>query len=230
MRLQGKTALVTGAARGIGLEFARAYLAEGARVALADINAEAVAQAAASLGPQAMAVQMDVTRQDSIDAGKTAAIIAMVAVVLYMWASYGLFGVFANIALAMNMALILAALSAVGGTLTLPGIAGIVLTIGMAVDANVLVFERIREELRVQISAARAIEIGYEKALSAIIDANITTFITAVVLWAVGAGPVRGFAITLGIGIITSVFTALYVTRLLVELWFNWRKPKTVYV
>ncbi len=168
--------------------------------------------------------------QDSIDAGKVAAVVAMVAVVVYMSASYGLFGIFANVALAINMALIFAALSAVGGTLTLPGIAGIVLTIGMAVDANVLVFERIREELRNQKSAARAIEIGYEKALSAIIDANITTFITAVVLWAVGAGPVRGFAITLGIGIITSVFTALFVTRLFVELWFNWRKPKTVYV
>ncbi len=168
--------------------------------------------------------------QDSIDAGRVAAIVAMLAVVLYMWASYGLFGLFANIALAINMALIFAALSAVGGTLTLPGIAGIVLTIGMAVDANVLVFERIREELRTQKSPARAIEIGYEKALSAIIDANITTFITAVVLFAVGAGPVRGFAITLGIGIIMSVFTALYVTRVLVELWFNWRKPKTVYI
>ena len=168
--------------------------------------------------------------QDSIDAGKTAAIVAMLAVMLYIWASYGLFGMFANVALAVNMALIFAALSAVGGTLTLPGIAGIVLTIGMAVDANVLVYERIREELRTQKSPARAIEIGYEKALSAIIDANITTFITAVVLWAVGAGPVRGFAITLGIGIIMSVFTALFVTRLLVEIWFNWRKPKTVYV
>jgi preprotein translocase subunit SecD len=168
--------------------------------------------------------------QDSIDAGRLAAIIAMLAVVLYMWASYGLFGVFANIALAINMALIIGALSAVGGTLTLPGIAGIVLTIGMAVDANVLVFERIREELRLNKSAARAIEIGYEKALSSIIDANITTFIAAAVLFAVGAGPVRGFAITLGIGIVTSVFTALYVTRLLIELWYNWRRPKTVFI
>jgi preprotein translocase subunit SecD len=103
-----------------------------------------------------------------------------------------------------------------------------VLTIGMAVDANVLVFERIREELRVNKSPARAIELGYERALSAIIDANITTFITAVVLFTVGAGPVRGFAITLGIGIITSVFTALFVTRFIVELWFGWRRPKTV--
>jgi preprotein translocase subunit SecD len=168
--------------------------------------------------------------QDSIDAGRVAAVVAMLAVVAYMIASYGLFGVFANIALAFNMALIFAVLSAVGGTLTLPGIAGLVLTIGMAVDANVLVYERIREELRIQKSAARAIEIGYEKAMSAIIDANITTFITAVVLYVVGAGPVRGFAIVLGVGIITSVFTALFVTRLLIAAWFNWRKPKTVIV
>jgi preprotein translocase subunit SecD len=168
--------------------------------------------------------------QDSIDAGRVAAAVAMVAVAAFMWASYGLFGFLANVALLVNMALLFGALSLVGGTLTLPGIAGIVLTIGMAVDANVLVFERIREELRNQKSPARAIEIGYERALSAIIDANITTFITAVVLFAVGAGPVRGFAITLGLGIITSVFTALYVTRALVEIWFNWRRPKTVTV
>ena len=155
---------------------------------------------------------------------------AGLAVAIYMVASYGLFGVFANIALAINIALIFAALSAVGGTLTLPGIAGIVLTIGMAVDANVLVFERIREELRANKSAARAIELGYERALSAIIDANITTFITAVVLFTVGAGPVRGFAITLGIGIITSVFTAIFVTRIIVEYWYRWRKPATVVV
>jgi preprotein translocase subunit SecD len=167
---------------------------------------------------------------DSIAAGKVAALVAGVAVMIYMVASYGLFGIFANIALAINVALIFAALSAVGGTLTLPGIAGIVLTIGMAVDANVLVFERIREELRVQKNPGRAIELGYERALSAIIDANITTFITAVILFTVGAGPVRGFAITLGIGIITSVFTALYVTRVLVEFWYRSRRPATVTV
>jgi len=167
---------------------------------------------------------------DSIEAGKTAAMVAGVAVAIYMVASYGLFGVFANVALAINIALMFAALSAVGGTLTLPGIAGIVLTIGMAVDANVLVFERIREELRLNKNPARAIELGYERALSAIIDANITTFITATVLFTVGAGPVRGFAITLGIGIITSVFTALFVTRLIVETWYRVRKPATVTV
>lgn len=167
---------------------------------------------------------------DSIAAGKVAAMVAGVVVVLYMIASYGLFGLFATVALAINMGLIFAALSAVGGTLTLPGIAGIVLTIGMAVDANVLVFERIREELRNNKNPGRAIELGYERAKSAIIDANITTFITAVVLFTVGAGPVRGFAITLGIGIITSVFTALFVTRLFVELWYHRRRPATVVV
>jgi preprotein translocase subunit SecD len=168
--------------------------------------------------------------QDSIEAGQVAAMVAGGAVLLYMLASYGLFGLFANIALIINMALIFAALSAVGGTLTLPGIAGIVLTIGMAVDANVLVFERIREELRNTRNPGRAIELGYERAKSAIVDANITTFITAVVLFAVGAGPVRGFAVTLGIGIITSVFTALFVTRLFVEIWYRARRPATVVV
>ncbi|RGP36085.1 protein translocase subunit SecD [Pseudotabrizicola alkalilacus] len=168
--------------------------------------------------------------QDSIDAGQTAALIAMAAVVFFMIACYGLFGVFATVALGINVALLFGALSTIGGTLTLPGIAGIVLTIGMAVDANVLVFERIREELRNARTPGRAIQLGYEKAMSAIIDANITTFITATVLFAVGSGPVRGFAITLGIGIITSVFTALFVTRVLVEIWVGWRRPKTIIV
>ena len=168
--------------------------------------------------------------QDSIDAGKVAAIIGMVAVALFMWASYGLFGLFANVALVVNMALIFAVLSTIGGTLTLPGIAGIVLTIGMAVDANVLVYERIREELRVQKNPARAIEIGYERALSAIVDANLTTLITAMVLFMLGAGPVRGFAIALGVGIITSVFTAIYGTRLIIEAWYALRRPKTLFL
>jgi preprotein translocase subunit SecD len=168
--------------------------------------------------------------QDSIDAGRVAAVIAMVAVSLFMIASYGLFGVFAVASLALNMALIFGLLSAIGATLTLPGIAGIVLIIGMAVDANVLVFERIREELHNAKSPARAIEIGYERALSAIVDANLTTLITSLVLFTMGAGPVRGFAVTLGIGIITSVFTALYVTRQMVETWFAVRRPKNVVV
>ena len=168
--------------------------------------------------------------QDSINAGRLAAVVAMVVVVAFAVASYGLFGIFASIALAINIMLIFAALSIIGGTLTLPGIAGIVLTIGMAVDANVLVFERIREELRSARSPARAIELGYERAMSAIVDANVTTLISAVVLGVVGTGAVRGFAITLGIGIFTSVFTALYVTRAITALWFNWAKPKKIVV
>jgi preprotein translocase subunit SecD len=166
--------------------------------------------------------------QDSIDAGTVAGIVAIAAVALYMLASYGLFGLFANLALMINIALIFAALSTIGGTLTLPGIGGIVLTIGMAVDANVLVYERIREELRIAKSPARAIELGYERALSAIIDANLTTLITAGALFFFGAGPVRGFAIVLGIGIVSSVFTAIYVTRFFIEVWHNWRQPKTM--
>ncbi|QYZ68375.1 protein translocase subunit SecD [Neotabrizicola shimadae] len=167
---------------------------------------------------------------DSIAAGSKAAVIAMIAVSVFMIAAYGLFGVFATTALAINMALIFGVLSAIGGTLTLPGIAGIVLTIGMAVDANVLVYERIREELRQAKSPMRAIELGYERAFSAIFDANVTTLITAGVLFFIGAGPVRGFAVTLAVGIFTSVFTALYVTRAIMEIWMRWRQPKTIVV
>ena len=168
--------------------------------------------------------------QDSIDAGKIATAVAFVAVLVFMVLSYGLFGIFANIALILNIVILFAALSLMGATLTLPGIAGIVLTVGMAVDANVLIFERIREELKTARGPARAIELGYEKALSAILDANITTFITAVILFVMGSGPVRGFAITLGLGIMTSVFTAIFVTRLLIVMWFERRRPKTIEV
>ncbi|WP_320179722.1 protein translocase subunit SecD [Roseovarius pacificus] len=165
---------------------------------------------------------------DSIEAGKIACMVAFALVLVFMVASYGTFGIFANIALIVNVGLIFGLLSMIGATLTLPGIAGIVLTIGMAVDANVLVFERIREEMKTAKGPARAIELGYEKALSAITDANITTFITAVILYAMGSGPVRGFAITLGLGIITSVFTAIFLTRLIVVMWFERKRPKTV--
>ena len=167
---------------------------------------------------------------DSIQAGKIACIVAFGAVLVFMAASYGLFGFFANVALLINVGLIFGLLSGIGATLTLPGIAGIVLTIGMAVDANVLIFERIREELVSAKGPARAIELGYEKAMSAILDANITTFIAAVILFVMGSGPVRGFSITLGLGIITSVFTAIFVTRLLVVMWFERRRPKTIEV
>ena len=168
--------------------------------------------------------------QDSIEAGRIACIVAFVAVMAMIWASYGLFGLFANIALLINVGLIFGLLSLIGATLTLPGIAGIVLTIGMAVDANVLVFERIREEAKTAKGPSRAIQLGYERALSAIVDANITTFIIATILFTLGSGPVRGFAVTLGIGIITSVFTAIFVTRAIIVAWFDRRRPKTLEV
>lgn len=168
--------------------------------------------------------------QDSIDSGKLAAIVGGGLVVVFMILTYGLFGFFATIALAINMAMIFGVLSMIGGTLTLPGIAGIVLTVGMAVDANVLIFERIREELKTAKGPARAIELGYERALSAILDSNITTLITAFILFALGSGPVRGFAITLGLGILTSVFTAIFVTRSLIVIWFARKRPKTIEV
>ena len=168
--------------------------------------------------------------QDSIDAGRIASAVGFVAVIVLMIASYGLFGVFASLALAINMGLIFGVLSMIGATLTLPGIAGIVLTIGMAVDANVLVFERIREEMKTARGPARAIELGYERAMSAIVDANITTLIIAAILFVLGSGPVKGFAVTLSIGIVTSVFTALYVTRLMTVAWFERARPRQIEV
>jgi preprotein translocase subunit SecD len=167
---------------------------------------------------------------DSIRAGEMAVGVAFVAVLIFMGVSYGRFGLFANAALIINVCLLLAALSRLGATLTLPGIAGIVLTIGMAVDANVLIFERIREELKSGKGPARAIETGYQRAFSAIVDANVTTFIAALILFSMGSGPVKGFAVTLGIGIVTSVFTAFVVTRMFVALWFHRARPKQLTV
>ena len=163
---------------------------------------------------------------DSIKSGKIAAIIAGILVLLFMIASYGLFGLFANVGLIFNIALIFSIMAYFAATLTLPGIAGIVLTIGMAVDANVLIFERIKEEIKTNKSLYRAIELGYEKALTSIIDANVTTFIAAVILFSLGSGPIKGFSVTLGIGIMTSVFTAVYLTRLLISVYFGFKKPK----
>jgi preprotein translocase subunit SecD len=142
-----------------------------------------------------------------------------------MVAAYGLFGSLADLALTFNIALILGALSFFQATLTLPGIAGIVLTIGMAVDANVLIFERIREEARAGRTPINAIDAGYKRAITTIIDANLTTFIAAVLLFIFGSGPVKGFSVTLMIGIVTSMFTAIMVTRLLVVLWVRRRRP-----
>jgi preprotein translocase subunit SecD len=166
--------------------------------------------------------------QDSIEKGTTAAYIGSAMVVLFMFVTYGIFGLFANIAVAINVAMIFGILSLLNATLTLPGIAGVVLTVGIAVDSNVLIYERIREEVRAGRSAIMAIDAGFTRALATILDSNITTFIAAAVLFYIGTGPVRGFAVTLGIGIITTVFTAFTLTRLMVALWFRWWRPKVV--
>ncbi|HLB79510.1 MAG TPA: protein translocase subunit SecD, partial [Dongiaceae bacterium] len=165
---------------------------------------------------------------DSIAAGKMASLIGLVLVVVAMIAAYGLFGIFANIALVFNGLLLLAALSLLQATLTLPGIAGIVLTLGMAVDANVLVFERIREEMRAGRSPLTAVDAGYREAMSTIIDANLTTLISSLILFQFGTGPVKGFAVTLSIGIATSVFTAVMLTRLITVAWLRRVRPQAL--
>jgi preprotein translocase subunit SecD len=166
--------------------------------------------------------------QDSIEKGELAAYVGSIMVIVFMLLTYRLFGVFANIAVAINVAMIFGVLSLLNATLTLPGIAGIVLTVGIAVDSNVLIYERIREELRGGRNAISAIDAGFKRALSTILDSNITTFIAAAVLFYIGTGPVRGFAVTLGIGIITTVFTAFTLTRLIVAGWVRWKRPQTV--
>jgi preprotein translocase subunit SecD len=165
---------------------------------------------------------------DSIAQGKISSYVGAAMVVLFMFATYGLFGLFANIAVAVNVAMIFGVLSMLNATLTLPGIAGIVLTVGIAVDSNVLIYERIREEVRGGRTPINAIDAGFSRALATILDSNITTFIAAAVLFYIGTGPVRGFAVTLGIGIITTVFTAFTLTRLIVAYWVRWRRPQRV--
>jgi preprotein translocase subunit SecD len=166
--------------------------------------------------------------QDSIEKGELAAYVGSIMVIVFMLVTYRLFGVFANIAVAINVAMIFGVLSLLNATLTLPGIAGIVLTVGIAVDSNVLIYERIREELRGGRNAISAIDAGFKRALPTILDSNITTFIAAAVLFYIGTGPVRGFAVTLGIGIITTVFTAFLFTRLIVAGWVRWKRPQSV--
>ena len=145
-----------------------------------------------------------------------------------MLVTYGLFGLFANVAVGINVAMIFGVLSVLHATLTLPGIAGIVLTVGIAVDSNVLIYERIREEVRSGRTPIMAIDAGFTRALATILDSNITTFIAALVLFFIGTGAVRGFAVTLGIGIITTVFTAFTMTRLIVAWWVRWWRPQYV--
>ena len=165
---------------------------------------------------------------DSIKAGEHASIAGALLVVVFMLVTYALFGLFANIAVAINVLMIIGVLSFLNATLTLPGIAGIVLTVGIAVDSNVLIYERIREEVRNGRTAITAIDAGFTRALATILDSNITTFIAAAVLFFIGTGPVRGFAVTLGIGIITTLFTAFTMTRLIMAWWVRMVRPQTV--
>ena len=165
---------------------------------------------------------------DSVEAGKNAAIFGLIAVAVFICASYGLFGGFAAVALGVNMLLLTAILTLFQATLTLPGIAGIVLTMGMAVDANVLIYERIREEMRSGKTVIASIDAGFRRATATIIDTNMTHLLAALILFQLGVGPIRGFAVTLGIGVITSFFTAVMVTRLIVVTWLRVRRPKAL--
>ena len=164
--------------------------------------------------------------QENIEKGINSIIIGFILVFIFMLIRYRLFGLSANIALMCNLILVVSIMSLVGGTLTLPGIAGIVLTVGMAVDANVLIFARISEEIKNNIDPQNAIRNGFSKAFSTIMDANITTLIVALILYAIGTGPIKGFAVTLSIGIVTSIFTAILVTRSLVNLIYGYRNLK----
>lgn len=165
---------------------------------------------------------------DSIEAGQKACIIGVVLVMGFMLLCYGLFGLYADIALLMNLIIMLGTLALFDATLTLPGIAGIVLTLGMAVDANVLIYERIREEVRLGRSPFAAIESGFRMAFGTIVDANLTALIAAALLYYFGSGTVKGFAVTLSIGIIASMFTAITLTRLMVVVWLRRTRPKTI--
>jgi preprotein translocase subunit SecD len=163
---------------------------------------------------------------DSIKAGLYSVIVGFVLVVVYMTLAYGLFGIFANVALIVNLALIIAVMSMLNATLTLPGIAGILLTLGMSVDANVLINERMREEVRNGRTPLSAINTGFSRAMATIVDSNLTTLIKMVILFALGSGPVRGFAVTISLGIITSMFTATMLVRLIIMWWYEWQRPK----
>ncbi len=163
---------------------------------------------------------------DQITAGNFSTLAGLALVAIFMVLRYGLFGVFADVALTLNVILLMALLTLLGATLTLPGIAGIVLTMGMAVDANVLIYERIREEIRNGRSIIASIDQGFRRAMATIFDANMTHLIASLILFQLGSGPVRGFAVALGLGIVTSFFTAVMVTRLMVVTWFQAVRPK----
>jgi protein-export membrane protein SecD len=165
---------------------------------------------------------------DSIHAGAVASIVGVVLVIVFMVVFYGLFGIYADIALFFNLCLMMASLTLLGATLTLPGIAGIALTMGMAVDANVLIYERIREEVRSGRSLISSLQAGFERAFGTILDSHVTTLVAGALMFWLGSGPVKGFAVTLSIGVITSLFSAILVTRLLIVTWLRRARPRAI--
>lgn len=167
---------------------------------------------------------------DSIQAGSIACFIGAILVFVFMFLIYGRFGLFANLALVVNVLLLVGLLSGLGATLTLPGLAGIVLTMGMAVDSNILIYARMRDEIKLGRSPLQVINAGFENSFSAIFDAQITTFFAAAVLFFMGSGPIKGFSVTLGLGVITSLFTAVMITKFLIMIWYTVKKPKTIEV
>lgn len=211
----------------------------GKRFQITGLGSQEATNLALLLRAGALAAPVDIVQertvgpslgQDNINRGERAVVVGFIAVVAFMALYYGVFGLFADLALFMNLVLTVAILSILQATLTLPGIAGIVLTLGMAVDANVLIYERIREEVDSGNSPQASINAGYDKAFSSIFDGNITTLIAAIVLFAFGTGPVKGFAITLSIGIMTSMFTAIFGTRVLANLVYGGRKLSKISV
>ena len=162
---------------------------------------------------------------DSVEAGKNATLFSIILICVFMIVAYALFGLFANVALMFNLVFLITGLALTGSTLTLPGIAGIALTLGMAVDANVLIFERIKEELRLGTKMIQAIDAGYKRAMATIVDSNVTTLIGGIALYFFGTGPVKGFGVTLCMGIVISMFTAITLTRVLTYFWLQWAKP-----
>ena len=168
--------------------------------------------------------------EDSIKAGAISLLIGFILVIIYMLIKYKLLGIIANLALITNLILLIGALTILEATLTLPGIAGIILTVGMAVDANVLIFERIKEEMRIDNSAIHAFDSGYKKAQSAVLDANVTTLISAIILFFLGSGPVKGFAVTLGVGILSTLFCAYFLARHLSSIYVKYYKDKKLII
>ncbi len=215
----------------------QAHITNGAAVISGKMSIEEAQQLATMINSGALPAPLLIQEEkligpglgnDSIVAGTRGTTLAVVAVALWMVMTYAYFGCFAVLGITFNLLFLFALLILIGATLTLPGLAGIALTVGMSVDANVLINERIKEELRKGASVANAIVAGYSRAMKSILDSNITTLIGALCLYLCGSGPVRGFAVTMGMGILISLFTAILLTRFLVEQWVAWKNPQTL--